>query len=306
MASQPETFGDQPLRFSLPDRHARGRLVRLDAVLNEILAAHAYPPLIEKTLAEALVLTALLGASLKQADGQLTLQAQTNKGAIRLLACDYKDGALRGYVQFDAAKVAALPPDSTLFGLFGTGYLAITFDRALPVGEGGGRYQGIVPLEGASLAEAAEHYFVQSEQIPTVIRVGVHHVGDRCVAGGILVQHLPEGEEGRERLHVRLDHPEWEHVLVLSSTTGADELCDPALPLEEIVWRLFHEEDEVLVEKGTALTRGCRCDLAHIRDVIVKFPPEDRADMADDAGEIVVDCEFCSRRFPISLASLSN
>ena len=306
MASQPETFGDQPLRFSLPDRHARGRLVRLDAVLNEILAAHAYPPLIEKTLAEALILTALLGASLKQADGQLTLQAQTNKGAIRLLACDYKDGALRGYVQFDAAKVAALPPDSTLFGLFGTGYLAITFDRALPVGEGGGRYQGIVPLEGASLAEAAEHYFVQSEQIPTVIRVGVHHVGDRCVAGGILVQHLPEGEEGRERLHVRLDHPEWEHVLVLSSTTGADELCDPALPLEEIVWRLFHEEDEVLVEKGTALTRGCRCDLAHIRDVIVKFPPEDRADMADDAGEIVVDCEFCSRRFPISLASLSN
>ena len=306
MASQPETFGDQPLRFSLPDRHARGRLVRLDAVLNEILAAHAYPPLIEKTLAEALILTALLGASLKQADGQLTLQAQTNKGAIRLLACDYKDGALRGYVQFDAAKVAALPPDSTLFGLFGTGYLAITFDRALPVGEGGGRYQGIVPLEGASLAEAAEHYFVQSEQIPTVIRVGVHHVGDRCVAGGILVQHLPEGEEGRERLHVRLDHPEWEHVLVLSSTTGADELCDPALPLEEIVWRLFHEEDEVLVEKGTALTRGCRCDIAHIRDVIAKFPPEDRADMADDAGEIVVDCEFCSRRFPISLASLSN
>ncbi len=306
MASQPETFGDQPLRFSLPDRHARGRLVRLDAVLNEILAAHAYPPLIEKTLAEALILTALLGASLKQADGQLTLQAQTNKGAIRLLACDYKDGALRGYVQFDAAKVAALPPDSTLFGLFGTGYLAITFDRALPVGEGGGRYQGIVPLEGASLAEAAEHYFVQSEQIPTVIRVGVHHVGDRCVAGGLLVQHLPEGEEGRERLHVRLDHPEWEHVLVLSSTTGADELCDPALPLEEIVWRLFHEEDEVLVEKGTALTRGCRCDLAHIRDVIAKFPPEDRADMADDAGEIVVDCEFCSRRFPISLASLSN
>ena len=306
MASQPETFGDQPLRFSLPDRHARGRLVRLDAVLNEILAAHAYPPLIEKTLAEALILTALLGASLKQADGQLTLQAQTNKGAIRLLACDYKDGALRGYVQFDATKVAALPPDSTLFGLFGTGYLAITFDRALPVGEGGGRYQGIVPLEGASLAEAAEHYFVQSEQIPTVIRVGVHHVGDRCVAGGILVQHLPEGEEGRERLHVRLDHPEWEHVLVLSSTTGADELCDPALPLEEIVWRLFHEEDEVLVEKGTALTRGCRCDLAHIRDVIAKFPPEDRADMADDAGEIVVDCEFCSRRFPISLASLSN
>jgi molecular chaperone Hsp33 len=306
MASQPETFGDQPLRFSLPDRHARGRLVRLDGVLSEILSAHSYPPLIERTLAEALVLTALLGASLKQADGQLTMQAQTNKGAIKLLACDYKDGALRGYVQFDADKVAALPSDSTLFGLFGTGYLAITFDRALPVGEGGGRYQGIVPLEGASLSEAAEHYFVQSEQIPTMIRVGVDHIDNRCIAGGILVQHLPEGEEGRERLHVRLDHPEWEHVSALSGTTGADELCDPALPLEEIVWRLFHEENEVLVESGTALTKGCRCDMAHIRDVIAKFPAEDRADMADEAGEIVVDCEFCSRRFPISLASLNN
>jgi molecular chaperone Hsp33 len=306
MASQPETFGDQPLRFSLPDRHARGRLVRLDGVLSEILSAHSYPPLIERTLAEALVLTALLGASLKQADGQLTMQAQTNKGAIKLLACDYKDGALRGYVQFDADKVAALPSDSTLFGLFGTGYLAITFDRALPVGEGGGRYQGIVPLEGASLSEAAEHYFVQSEQIPTMIRVGVDHIDNSCIAGGILVQHLPEGEEGRERLHVRLDHPEWEHVSALSGTTGADELCDPALPLEEIVWRLFHEENEVLVESGTALTKGCRCDMAHIRDVIAKFPAEDRADMADEAGEIVVDCEFCSRRFPISLASLNN
>jgi molecular chaperone Hsp33 len=306
MASTPQTFGDHPLRFSLPDRHARGRLVRLDGVLSEILSAHAYPPLIERTLAEALVLTALLGASLKQADGQLTLQAQTNKGAIRLLACDYKDGALRGYAQFDEATVAALPPDSTLFGLFGTGYLAITFDRALPVGEGGGRYQGIVPLEGASLAEAAEHYFVQSEQIPTLIRVAVDHVDGRCIASGLLVQHLPEGEEGRERLHVRLDHPEWEHVVALGSTISVGELVDPELPLEEIVWRLFHEEDEVLVEGSAVLTKGCRCDLAHIRDVIAKFPPEDRAEMADDAGDIVVDCEFCSRRFPISLTSLNN
>ena len=306
MASQPETFGDQPLRFSLPDRHARGRLVRLDGVLSEILSAHAYPPLIEKTLAEALVLTALLGASLKQADGQLTLQAQTNKGAIRLLVCDYKDGAVRGYVQFDAEKVAALPTDSTLFGLFGTGYLAITFDRALPVGEGGGRYQGIVPLEGASLAEAAEHYFVQSEQIPTMIRVAVDHVGGRCIAGGLLVQHLPEGEEGRERLHVRLDHPEWEHVLALSGTISPIELADPTLPLQDIVWRLFHEEKEILVETGSPLTKGCRCDLGHIRDVIAKFPAEDRADMANEEGDIVVDCEFCSRRFPVSLAGLCN
>lgn len=306
MASQPETLGDQPLRFSIPSRHARGRLVRLDKALGEILAAHAYPPLIEKTLAEALVLTALLGSSLKETGSQLTLQTQTEKGAIRLLACDYKDGALRGYAQFDPATVAALPPDSTLFGIFGKGYLAITFDRMIPATEGGGRYQGIVPLEGDCLADAAQNYFVQSEQIPTFIRTSVDHVNGRCIAAGMLVQHLPEGEEGRERLHVRGDHLEWEHVEILASTVLPEELADPELALEEIVWRLFHEEEEVRVEQGDFLSKGCRCDPVHIRDVIAKFPAEDRTEMADEAGEIVVDCEFCSRRFPISLASFNN
>ncbi len=310
MAEQSETFIDRPLRFSLPDRNARGRVLRLDAVLADILSAHNYPPVIERTLAEALVLTALLGASLKSAGGQLTMQAQTENGAIGLLVCDYKDGALRGYVQFDVEKLAALPPDPTLFGLFGKGYLAITFDRNGPAEQGGGRYQGIVPLEGSSLAEAAELYFVQSEQIPTLIRVAVGHLakeqGGRCIAGGMLVQHLADGEEGRERLHVRLDHPEWEHVVALASTISADELAYTALPLEEIVWRLFHEETQVRVETGDVLIKGCRCDPGHIRDVIARFPPEDRADMADERGEITVDCEFCSRTFPITLASLNN
>jgi molecular chaperone Hsp33 len=306
MASQSVTLIDQPLRFSLPDRHARGRLLRLDGVLGEVLAAHAYPPIIERTLAEALVLTALLGASLKSAGGQLTMQAQTESGAIGLLACDYKDGAVRGYVQFDVEKLASLPADPTLFGLFGKGYLAITFDRNGPAEEGGGRYQGIVPLEGSCLSEAAELYFVQSEQIPTLIRVAVDHIGGRCVAGGLMVQHLADGEEGRERLHVRLDHPEWEHVVALASTISVAELADPILPLEEIVWRLFHEETQVRIEAGAMLSKGCRCDPVHIRDVIARFPPEDRADMADDSGEIVVNCEFCSRKFPISLASLNN
>jgi molecular chaperone Hsp33 len=310
MVAQSETFRDQPLRFSIPERHARGRLLRLDAVLGDILSAHQYPPVIERTLAEALVLTALLGASLKDAGGQLTMQAQTENGAIDLLVCDYKDGALRGYVKFDAEKLAVLPADPTLFGLFGKGYLAITFDRNGPHEEGGGRYQGIVPLEGACLSEAAEHYFVQSEQIPTLIRIAVDHVataaGKRCLSGGIIIQHLADGEEGRERLHVRLDHPEWEHVVALASTISVAELADPLLPLEEIVWRLFHEEQIVRIETGSPVHKGCRCDGAHIRDVIARFPIEDRADMADPSGDITVNCEFCSRLFPISLASLNN
>ena len=306
MAEQSETFADRPLRFFIPSRDTRGRLVRLDKVLAEILSAHKYPPAVERTLAEALILATLLGSSLKDAGGQLTMQAQTEGGAISLLVCDYKDGALRGHAKFDAEQIAALPADATLFALFGKGYLAITFDREGISAEDGGRYQGIVPLEGNSLSDAAEHYFVQSEQLPTLIRVAFDHTGDQCVAGGIMLQHLAEGEEGRERLHVRLDHPEWEHVQALAGSISDAELLDGALPLEEIVWRLFHEEKQVRIEEGSGLKKGCRCDPDHIRGVIARFPADEREEMADKDGNIAVNCEFCSRSFPISLNSLNN
>ena len=304
---QSETFSDRPLRFSIPGRHARGRALRIEESLADILSAHAYPPPIEALVTEAVTLAALLGSLLKDAGGELTMQAQTDQGAVTLLVCDYRDGELRGYAQYDEAKVAQMPPEPTLFGLFGKGYLAITFDRQKrSADEPGGRYQGIVPLEGASLAEACEYYFAQSEQIPTLIRTARGTRDGRTVAGGFLVQHLAEGEEGRERLHVRLDHPEWEHVRTLAETVRPEELADRALPLEELVWRLFHEEREVRIEQGAPLSKGCRCDPDHIRSVIGRFPAEERREMADDDGDINVDCEFCNRKFPISLASLDN
>ena len=292
---------DRILRFTLPDRNARGRIVRLGPVLDEILSAHAYPASIRHLLAEALALAALLGSLLKDNDeaavgGQLTLQAQTEDGAVKLLACDFRGGELRGYVQHDAEKVAALGANPALFALFGKGYLAITFD----VGSIGKRYQGIVPLEGASLAEACEAYFAQSEQVPTLIRVAVRSGPEGCVAGGLLVQHLAEGEEGRERLHVRLDHPEWEHVAVLAGSIRHGELIDARLGLEEIAWRLFHEEREIRVELGQHLTRGCRCTIEHYRSVIARFPADEIAAMRNDAGVIVVDCAFCSKDFAIT------
>jgi molecular chaperone Hsp33 len=294
---------DLALGFTIPSRHARGRLVRLGPVLDQVLAAHAYPPPVERLLASALVLAALLGSTLKQADGQLTLQAQTEHGVVSLLVADYKDGDLRGYAKFDADRLAEMGPDPSLFGLFGKGYLAITFDQAVT----GERYQGIVPLEGQSLADAAEHYFFQSEQIPSVIRIATRHeAGEGCIAAGLLLQHLPEGEVGRERLHVRHDHPEWEHVQVLAETLKPEELTDPALPLTDILWRLFHEEEEVRVTESVAMAKGCRCDLTHIRDVIGCFSVEDRAEMADDQGVIGVDCAFCSRIFPLALDSFAT
>ncbi|MES2097412.1 MAG: Hsp33 family molecular chaperone HslO [Pseudomonadota bacterium] len=296
MTSTDPTDIDETLGFTIPSRHARGRLVRLGPVLDEILEAHAYPPAIEALLADALTLTALIGSTLKDPTGQLTLQAQTQSGVVTLLVCDYRGGDLRGYVQYDADKLAEAPQEPTLFALFGEGHLAITFDLA----QTKERYQGIVPLDGESLAQAAQSYFVQSEQIPTLINIGVRRGADgKHVSGGLFLQHLPEGEVGRERLHVRLDHPEWEHVEILGRTTSADELTDPALPLETLIWRLFNEEDEVRVLARTPLAKGCRCDPDYIASVLAKFSPEDRLEMADDQGMIQVGCAFCARSFPV-------
>ncbi len=292
-----ETGFDRLLSFTIPARHARGRIVRLGPVLETILTAHDYPPVIKHLLAEALVITALIGGLFKDDGGQLTLQAQTTGGIVSLLVCDYRAGELRGYVSHDAERLAALGANPSLFALFGQGYLAMTFDLATT----GQRYQGIVPLEGSSLAEACQAYFVQSEQVPTLMRVAVRSSGSGCVAGGLLVQHLAEGEEGRERLHVRLDHPEWEHVAVLAGSTKHDELVDPDLSLEMLIWRLFHEETEVRAEPGPHLSRGCRCSAEHYRSVIAKFPESERTEMRDDAGLIMVDCAFCSKLFAIDI-----
>jgi len=291
---------DAAIGFALPARHARGRLVRLGPVLDDILSAHDYPASIARVLSEALVLTALLGATLKDAGGQLTLQAQTEAGIIDLLVADYRGGELRGYVRFDTERLAEQPSQPSLFALFGKGYLAITFDQSASKE----RYQGIVPLEGGSLAEAVEHFFAQSEQIPSLVRFAVADSGH--VAGGILLQHLPEGEEGRERLHTRLDHPEWDHVRALGQTIRAEELVDPELELESLLWRLFHEEEEVRVLASVPLSKGCRCSYDYIRGVIGRFAADEQAAMVDDEGFISVDCEFCSRVFPIKLSELTD
>lgn len=295
------TFMDSSLGFSIPGPNARGRVVRVGPLLNEVLEAHAYPEPLAKLLGEALILSALFGSTLKEAGGQLTIQAQTQNGVVELLVVDYKAGELRGYLRYDADRFAEAPADPSLFALFGQGYLAITFDQALT----GERYQGIVPLEGGSLAEAAEHYFVQSEQIPSLLRIAVSKDADgKWIAGGLLLQHLAEGEQGRERLHVRLDHPEWEHVRTLGETVTGEELANPALELEAIIWRLFHDEGEIRVLPGTPLTKGCRCDATHIRQVVGQFSAEEHADMADSDGVIRVNCEFCAKSFPIEVAEL--
>lgn len=296
MTEMIETFSDKLMGFTLPHRSARGRAVRMDDVLDAVLSAHDYPAPITHLLGEALVLGALMGGLLKGETAQMTIQAQTSGGIVKLLVCDYRAGAVRGYVDFEGERLGALGANPTLGALFGEGYLTITFET-----EGNQRFQGIVPLEGASLAEACESYFSQSEQIPTLIRVASRAGAKGRSAAGILVQHLADGEEGRERLHVRLDHPDWEHVAALAGTISHDELLDPALSLEAIVWRLFHEEEEVRVQPGAALERGCRCSPEHYTAIIARFPLDEQQEMRGPDGIIAVDCAFCSRTFALAI-----
>ena len=292
---------DVAIGVAIPSRNARGRIARLSLVIDTVLANHGYPPVIEKLLAEALTLTALLGSLLKEPQGQLTLQAQTEGGIIDLMVCDYLGGELRGYVRHDAERVAELGDEPMLQELFGKGYLAITFDQ--PVAKE--RYQGIVPLEGKNLGEAAQSYFAQSEQIPSLVRLAAEKRGEHWLAGGLLLQHLPEGEEGRERLHTRLDHPDWPHVAILGGSVKDDELTDPELPLDDLVWRLFHEEEELRTLPAVKLSRGCRCDPDYVRSVIARFPADEREAMVGENGLITVDCAFCSSSFAIQPSELT-
>lgn len=297
-----ELLIDVALGVTIPSRNARGRIARLGPAIDSVLANHGYPPVIERLLAEALTLTALLGSLLKEPRGQLTMQAQTKSGIVDLLVCDYLGGELRGYVRHDPERLEAASAEPTLKELFGEGFLAITFDQ--PVSDE--RYQGIVPLEGKNLAEAAQSYFAQSEQIPSLVRLAAEKKGEHWFAGGLLLQHLPEGEEGRDRLHTRLDHPDWPHVAILGGSVKAEELTDAALPLDDLIWRLFHEEDEVRTLPAVRLSRGCRCNPDYVRSVIARFPADEREAMVGDDGVIRVDCAFCSSSFAIEPDELNS
>ncbi|WP_439534647.1 Hsp33 family molecular chaperone HslO [Polymorphobacter sp.] len=284
---------DASLGFAVPARNVRGRLVRLDASLGAILAAHAYPAPLAATLSDGLVTTALLGGTLRETGGGLTLQAQSD-GPLQLLVCDWNAGQLRGYLKGDAETA---PGD--LEAMFGDGHLAVTLDET----SANERYQGIVPLEGADIGAAIEHFFRASEQIPTLIRTALIESPETGpIAGGLLLQYLPKGEDGQTRRFAEDDgqpEPEdWQHMRTLAATITDAELASPDLAPEALLWRLFHEE-EVRLFPAIAPSRGCRCSPAHITDVLSRFPEAERADMRGPDGLIGVDCQFCARTWRI-------
>jgi molecular chaperone Hsp33 len=305
---------DVALPFQVTALDARGRVVRLGPSIDTIIQRHGYPEAVSRAVAEAAVLTALLGTSLKF-DGRFQFQTKTD-GPIDLLVVDFEaPDKLRAYARFDAARVAETGAD--IAALIGNGYLAMTIE---PGGDMN-RYQGIVALEGQSLEEAAHQYFRQSEQIPTRVRLAVAEVAEpggatHWRAGGLLVQFLPTSPERQRQQELDPgDAPEgttppafaeddaWVEVRALTETIEDHELVDPGLSSEELLYRLFHERGVTVFERQP-LREACRCSRERIMAMFSKFSTEDRRAMIGDDGQIGVTCEFCSTRYNFAPAEI--
>ncbi len=298
---------DQALPFQLDALGVRGRLVRLGPTLDDIIERHGYPLAVARPLAEAMALCACLATSLKY-DGIFTLQISGN-GPIRLLVTDLTtDGALRGYAQFDSWKLAVAlgagnhdVPEGYVPKLFGRGRLSFTVDQ----GQHTERYQGVVPLEGATLADCAHTYFRQSEQLPTGIKI----VAERSVGGGprgekeghwraaaLMVQQMPEFDAGRIDVDREQREDDWRKAVILMASATEAEMLDAKLPGATLLYRLFHQERPRQFERRPFVAR-CRCSRARIDRVLRSIKREELGDMRDPSGRVVVKCEFCSTEY---------
>jgi molecular chaperone Hsp33 len=276
---------DIVLPFAVGPALLRGQLVRLGPSLDEILGRHAYPGPVAHMLGEAVALAAALARALKY-DGIFTLQTKGD-GPIRLLVADVTAaGDLRGYAQYDEAKLArAATGGAPVPRLLGAGYLAFTVDQ----GEHTERYQGLVELQGATLADCAHHYFRQSEQVEAGIKVAVARMPDGGWRGGaLMIERLPG-----QGAHAEDEDEAWRRAVILMSSCTDAELTDPALAPEALLFRLFHE-DGVRVHPSRALRPQCRCSRERVERVLRVMPSADLADMVVD-GRIRVTCEFCNR-----------
>jgi molecular chaperone Hsp33 len=280
--------------FQIDSQPVRGRIVRLGPAIHEVLTRHAYPEPVANLLGEACALAALVGASLKF-EGRLIVQAQ-GSGPVAYVVADYDtSGALRGYCRFDAERVAEASSGFSRPGahtLLGEGVFVMTIDQ----GPRMDRYQGVTRIEGETLALCAETYFAQSEQTPTRVRLAVGQADDGdgpwWRAGGLLIQNIAEDEaRGSTR-------EAWLQAQAVFETLGEDELIDPMLAGERLLYRLFHEQG-VRVFEPKPLTGFCRCSEEKILGMLRTFPPEERAQMVEADGQIRVTCEYCSRVYTL-------
>jgi molecular chaperone Hsp33 len=313
---------DRVVPYQVAPLDIRGRSVQLGPMLNAILARHDYPRQVAALLGEAIVLTVLLGTSLKF-EGKFIVQTQSD-GPVSLLVVDFRTpDAIRAYARFDADKVAeavrsgnARPSD-----LLGRGILAMTIDQGVHTQ----RYQGIVELNGISLEEAAMQYFRQSEQIPTVVRLAAAEImtagtgggfSHAWRAGGLVAQFLPDAPErmrladlpggdapaGARQSEDISEDDAWTEAKALVETISADELTDPQIGAERLLFRLFHEHG-VHVFASTPVADKCSCSREKIVEVVRNFSAEEQAEAMDD-GRILTTCEFCSTVYALTAEDL--
>jgi molecular chaperone Hsp33 len=294
---------DLILPFQADQADVVGRLVKLGPTVDTILSRHDYPEPVSQLLGEAVALTALLGAALKF-EGKFILQASTD-GPVDLLVADYQvPGGLRGYARFSPERLAELGPEGRLLG---EGHLAMTIDRGAETE----RYQGVVPLEGETLTEAADTYFRQSEQLPTFIRLAVarhYRAGTSGAwtwrAGGLLVQKLTREGGRASASDAAFEEEDWTRARALAETVEDHELLDPLLPPDRLLYRLFHEE-QVRAYRAIPLESYCSCSRERVEELLRRFSAEDLADMVVD-GEVWVTCEFCNSRYSFDPASFAD
>ena len=310
-------WDDTVLPFQLDASDIRGRVARLDGVLEGILKQHDYPETVEALVAEMALLTALIGQTIK-VKWKLSLQVQS-KGAVRMIATDYfgpeadgRSARIRAYASYDADRLT----DATPFEQVGEGYFAILIDQ----GKGAAPYQGITPLGGGSLSACAESYFAQSEQLPTrfSLSFGKSSGPDEAEhwrAGGVMLQHMPKASpfvakgEGTGNLLQASDllHDDqaenWKRVNVLLDTVEDLELIGPSVSPAELLLRLFHEEQPRVFD-AQAIRFGCTCSEDRVRQSLSIYSARDIEKMTTDEGRVTADCQFCGAHYDLDPATV--
>jgi molecular chaperone Hsp33 len=277
--------------FYLPDRPVRGRLVRLGPLAATLLSRHDHSAPVKALLGQGLALAAALATALKF-KGSFSVQARGD-GPVPMLLADCTDsGALRGYARVD--NNAAINPESTAGEMLGAGYLAFTVDFGLEHDP----QQGIVALEGGTLAAMAEHYFAQSEQLAARVFLAAAETEAGWRASALVLERVAGAGGIAHDMPQEMQEEAWRTAIILAETITADELLDDALTPERLLYRLFHGEG-VAVAKPRPLSFGCRCSRARLAGILEGFPTDDLDHMSVE-GDIVMTCEFCNFdfRFP--------
>lgn len=298
-------WDDTVLPFQLDSSDIRGRVARLDTALERVLSRHAYPEVVEFLVAEAALLTALIGQTMKLR-WKLSLQIRGD-GPVRLIATDYyapqEDGAaahIRAYASFDRDRLNLRAP---AFPQLGRGYFAILIDQGPDMVP----YQGITPLEGVSLSDCARTYFDQSEQLPTRFalsfgRSALDGQPSKWRAGGVMLQNMPQ-PSGLSPRDVAVLEENWTRANLLLDTVEEDELIGPTVQPPEMLLRLFHEEAPRVFDPQ-AVHFGCTCSEDKVRSTLSIYSAKDIRTMTTDEGTVTADCQFCGAHYVMDPTTL--